>query len=154
LQEQQFGVHLGTLYLTSLNMKIFFRVYRTIIILSFSFLSISVQAQKCNCPDFLTLKAAYDSSDDESVSYIQKLETSSNKICIAKSYEWRALDYMDLQNFDSAEIYFQKTEKIYKQSSCGDSIFLTVYKQWAQLYYSKGDFAKAQEFSFKLLKAI
>lgn len=153
MKEQQFHVFLREQYPSSLIMKIFHCVPRTFMALIFFLPSIFAQSQKCNCPDYYTLKAAYDTSEDESASYIQKLEVSVNKICIAKSYEWRALDYMDLQNFDTAEIYFQKAEKIYKQSSCGDSIFLTIYKQWAQLYYSKGNFAKAQEFSFKLLKA-
>lgn len=121
--------------------------------LLFNFLAVNIAAQKCNCPEYYTLKAAYDTSEDESVSYIRKLEASANKICIAKSYEWQAIDLMDLQNFDTAEIYFQKAEKIYKQSACADSVYLYLYKQWAQLYYSKSDFAKAQEFTFKLLKA-
>ncbi|NOT50780.1 MAG: histidine kinase [Chitinophagaceae bacterium] len=121
--------------------------------LLFNFLAVTIAAQKCDCPEYYILKAAYDASEEESDIYIRKLEISANKICIAKSYEWRGLDYMDLQNFDTAEIYFQKAEKIYKQSPCGDSIFLNIYKQWAQLYYIKGNFAKAQEFSFKLLKA-
>lgn len=112
-----------------------------------------IYSQKCNCPEYYTLKAAYESSEDEIDSYIQKLQGSSNKVCVAKSYEWLASNYLDLQSFDTAEIYFHKAEQLFKQTSCGDSILLYTYKYWAQLYYTKGDFGKSQEFSFKALQA-
>ena len=64
-----------------------------------------------------------------------------------------ANDYLEEKNFDTAEIYFQKAEKLYKQSGCADSILLTTYKYWAQLHYTKGDFPKAQEYTFKLLQS-
>lgn len=61
--------------------------------------------------------------------------------------------YLDEQSFDTADMYFQKAEKLYQQSGCGDSILLNTYKYWAQLYYTKADFAKSQDYAFKLLKA-
>lgn len=107
----------------------------------------------CGCPEYNHLKTQYDNSNDESSSYIQKLKASSNSICLAKSYEWTAIDYLEEKNFDTAEIYFQKAEKIFKQSGCGDSVLLNTYKKWAELNYIKGDFAKTQDYCFKLLKA-
>jgi anti-sigma regulatory factor (Ser/Thr protein kinase) len=56
-------------------------------------------------------------------------------------------------SFDTAELYFQKAEDIYAKSGCGDSIFLTVYKYQALLFYTKSEFGKAQEYSFNLLRA-
>jgi tetratricopeptide (TPR) repeat protein len=64
-----------------------------------------------------------------------------------------AIDYVGEKIFDTAEIYFQKAEKIFKQSGCNDSVLLNTYKKWAELYYIKGDFAKTQDCCFKLLKA-
>ena len=78
---------------------------------------------------------------------------SANGICKAKSYEWMAMDHLEEKKFDTAEIYFRNAEKLYKQTGCADSILLTTYKYWAQLHYTKGDFPKAQEYTFKLLQS-
>ena len=78
---------------------------------------------------------------------------SANGICKAKSYELMAMDHLGEKKFDTAEIYFRNAEKLYKQSGCADSILLTTYKYWAQLHYTKGDFPKAQEYTFKLLQS-
>ena len=109
--------------------------------------------QTCHCPEYYTLKALQEKNDSTILSYAEKLQASSNKICIAKSYEWLASDFLDNNSFDTADMYFQKAEKIYKQSGCRDSILLNTYKLWAQLFYTKADFAKAQDYTFKLLKA-
>lgn len=108
-------------------------------------------AQSCNCPEYPGLKAAWESSEEESGIFIEKLRASANKICVGKSYEWLAEDFLERNSFDTAEINLQKAESIYKQGSCGDSILLSTYKIWAGLYYAKGDFAKAQEYAFKML---
>jgi tetratricopeptide (TPR) repeat protein len=107
----------------------------------------------CDCPEYYSLKAEYEKADVDSRLYIQKLQASGNMLCQAKANEWIGVGYLDERKFDTAEIYFQKAEKQYRQSGCGDSVFLNTYKQWAQLYYSKGDFAKAQEYTFKLLRS-
>jgi anti-sigma regulatory factor (Ser/Thr protein kinase) len=110
-------------------------------------------SQKCNCPEYPALKAEWESADTVIKPYTDKLQSSVNAICKAKSYEWMGTYYLEEQNFDTADLYFQKAEKLYMQSGCSDSILLTTYKQWAQLYYTKADFPKAQDYTFKLLKA-
>ena len=115
--------------------------------------SLGYSQTNCNCPEYDILKAGQEKLATESKSAKQKLLASDNSICKAKSYEWMAIDYSDEKNLDSAEMYFQKAEKLYKQSGCSDSVLLTIYKKWAQMHYTKGDFAKTQEYSFKLLQA-
>jgi tetratricopeptide (TPR) repeat protein len=109
-------------------------------------------AQPCNCPEYLTLKLKWESSDDEINGYISQLRASANKVCIAKSYEWQAVDYLENQQYDSAELFFIQAERLFKETGCSDTILLSTYKNRANLYYTKSDFAKAQEYSFKLLK--
>jgi two-component sensor histidine kinase len=115
--------------------------------------SLGYSQTNCNCPEYDIIKAGQEKLATESKSAQQKLLASDNSICKAKSYEWMAIDYSGENLFDTAEIYFQKAEKFYKQSGCGDSVLLTTYKNWAQLHYNKGDFAKTQEYSFKLLQS-
>ncbi len=110
-------------------------------------------AQPCNCPEYPAMKAAWESSEEESGIFIEKLRASANKICIGKSHEWLAEDFLERNSFDTAEINLQKAESIYKQGRCGDSVLLSTYKIWAGLYYTKGDFAKAQEYAFKMLQS-
>lgn len=112
-----------------------------------------VVSQKCACPTYNLLKAEYDITANDSRIYIKKLLAANDPVCKSKGYEWIATDYLDKNQYDSAEIFLQKSEDVLPGSSCGDSIFLNTYKQWAQLYYTKADFAKTQEFSFKVLKA-
>ncbi len=122
-------------------------------VLFFFVANIYSNAQKCNCPEYYNFRTEKEQSGLDSKIYIAKLEALPNNICKAKSYEWQAMDYLDAMSFDTANMYFQKAEKLYRQAGCGDSIFLTTYKYWAQLYYTKGDFAKALEYSFKLLQS-
>lgn len=117
------------------------------------FTASKASSQNCNCPSFAALKAAFDNGDADSKIYTDKLLAETNTICKAKAYEWIATDYIDATKFDSAEIFLQKAESLLKTVACSDSIFLNTYKQWAQLYYTKADFGKAQEYTFKLLKA-
>lgn len=110
-------------------------------------------SQTCTCPEYSILKTEWESADTAIEPYINKLQSSANLICKANSYEWMAIYYLEEQSFDTADMYFQKAEKLYRQSRCGDSILLKTYKHWAQLYYTKADFAKAQEYTFKLLRS-
>jgi tetratricopeptide (TPR) repeat protein len=122
-----------------------------VLLLSFQYFSYSQSV--CNCPEYAVLKAEQDNAETSNKPAQQKLLASSNAICRAKSYEWLANDYLDENNFDTSEINFQKAEELYKLSGCSDSILLSTYKYWAQLHYTKGDFAKAQEYTFKLLQS-
>lgn len=110
-------------------------------------------SQSCSCPSYTLLKAAADTSDMGSKYYTDKLLAESNPVCKAKAWEWIASDYIDQAKFDSADYILQKAESVLKNTSCNDSIFLNMYKQWSQVYYSKGDFAKSQDYTFKLLKS-
>ncbi len=107
----------------------------------------------CNCPEYYTLYSNQDKSIGNNKSAQQQLQASSFSICRAKGFEWIANDYLDMGSFDTVEIYLQKAENTFKESKCGDSVLLTTYKLWAQLYYTTGEFAKSQEYSFKLLQS-
>lgn len=111
-----------------------------------------VLAQPCNCPEYLTLKAKWESSEDDITGYINQLRSSKVKVCIAKSFEWQAVDYLENQQYDSAELCFSQAERLYRETGCTDTILLSTYKNRASLYYKKSDFGKAQEYSFQLLK--
>jgi two-component sensor histidine kinase len=110
-------------------------------------------AQPCNCSAYLPLKAKWEASGDDSKTYILQLRASSGKICLAKSFEWQAIEYLENSVYDSADLYFRMAENEYKQTACSDSILVNTYRNWAQLYFVQSDFGKAQEYSFKLLKA-
>lgn len=127
---------------------------RLCVIVAFCHLSGAISyAQNCSCEPYEVIKTEQGKSNAASRTYREQLLSYANPICKAKSYEWAASDYIDEQNLDTAEGFLQKAEKILKQTGCGDSIFLTTYKLWAQIYYIRGDFGKAQEYSFKLLRA-
>jgi tetratricopeptide (TPR) repeat protein len=107
----------------------------------------------CECPEYLTVRAEHQRFQADKKAAQQNLVFSPNVICKAKSHEWRAIDYLEEKKFDTAETYFRNAEKLYKETGCADSILLTTYKYWAQLHYTKGDFPKAQEYTFKLLQS-
>lgn len=113
----------------------------------------TIFSQGCSCPQYSALRNQHSQSESSAKPFFDQLLESDNVICNAKGNEWIANEYLGENNFDTAEIYFRRTEKLYKQSGCSDSVFVTIYKNWAQLHYTKGDFGKAQEYSFKLLKA-
>jgi tetratricopeptide (TPR) repeat protein len=113
--------------------------------------SSDVIAQSCNCQEYDNLKSEYENSDNGYNSYIKKLRINTTTICKAKAEEWLADEYLSTNSFDTAELHLLNAEKLYKQSNCGDSTLLNTYKIWAALYYTKGDFAKAQEYAFKML---
>lgn len=111
------------------------------------------RAQSCNCPSYLPLKAKWEASEDAIDGYIQQLRKAPGALCKAKAEEWRGIDYLDNGKFDSSDLSFQQAEKLYAQSGCSDSVRISLYKNWAQLYYTQSDFAKAQEYTLKLLHA-
>jgi hypothetical protein len=135
----------------SSHVKTLFCFFLPALSLLFSFIG---HAQStCQCPEYAVLKAGQEKSETNSQPAQEKLLASANILCRAKSYEWLANDYLDAAGYDSAEIFFEKAEKLYRQSGCGDSVLLDTYKYWAQLHYTKGDFGKAQEYTFKLLRS-
>lgn len=101
--------------------------------------------QECSCPEY--------KAGQKGNTQIAQLERSHNPICNAKAYELQALAYLKNKAFDQSETYFRKAEETYKQTACTDSVLLTTYMKWAQLYYTKSDYAKAQHYTLKFLKA-
>lgn len=111
-------------------------------------------AQSCDCPDYLLLKEKWRADGDDIFDYIRKLQQAPGSLCKARAEEWVAYDYyLEKGEYDSSEIFFAKAEKSYQQTGCSDSVRVSLYKNWAQLYYSQSDFAKAQIYCFKLLNA-
>lgn len=109
-------------------------------------------SQNCNCP-------AYDATTSEvnlEIALLKKnvvqLQSSPNAMCKAKSFEWLAEFFLDEMQLDSAELYFNLAERAFTQTGCSDSVFMLNYKYHAQLFYTRSEFAKAQEYAFKLLK--
>ncbi len=78
---------------------------------------------------------------------------SPSEICQAKGYERMGAFLVYHSQLDSADYFLQKAETLYKQTQCGDSILTKTYSTWAQLYYSKADFAKSQYYSLKYLQS-
>lgn len=127
------------------------RHFLLLLLLAFQYMGYS--QSNCQCPEYAVAKAEQEKSKTGNQPTQEKLLASGNSICRAKSYEWMANDYLHEASYDTAEIYFQKAEGLYKQSGCSDSILLNLYKYWAQLHYTKADFAKAQAYTFKLLRS-
>ena len=93
------------------------------------FISIqSLSQSSCNCPAYYQLKTEYENNEAGIKGFFDKLNASSSLICKAKAFEWMASDYLQNDNYDSAVIFFQKAETLYRQTNCGDSVLLTTYK--------------------------
>lgn len=112
----------------------------------FLFTATSFAQKTCSCPEYeqlLPLK-------NDSLAAAQLIR-SGNALCRAKGFEqlgkWMNSHYEP----DSAEYFLQKAEQLFRQSGCSDTVLLTTYKHLAQAHYTRGDFDKAQEYTFKLL---
>jgi tetratricopeptide (TPR) repeat protein len=103
----------------------------------------------CSCKEFAALQT--DNSNDSIIA--TQLIQSSSPICKAKGNQLMGAFYSNFNELDTAAYFLRTAEKLYKQSNCGDSILLSTYKSYAFIYYVEGDFAKAQEYSFKMLQA-
>ncbi len=119
------------------------------IALSIAFINSSTAQNECRCKEHTILQ----SSNDDDNTIAAKLIKSPFPVCKAKGYQLMGAYYADKNEMDSALSYLQIAEKLYKQTKCGDSILLTTYKTRAFVYYTKGDFVKAQEYSFKMLQS-
>jgi tetratricopeptide (TPR) repeat protein len=122
-------------------------------LLFLNFIYADTIAQNCNCPEYAKLKVVYESGEKSFHEYTNKLLANNSTLCKAKAEEWVAIELMNEEKFDSSEYHYEKAEKLFKQTGCSDSVLLNTYKNWAQLYYTKADFAKAQEYAFKLLQS-
>lgn len=110
-------------------------------------------SQDCNCPEKITEQNEQVAQPAVKINEARRLITSENSICQAWGLEWLAFALIDQNQLDSAEVYLQKSESLLHKNSCGDSSFLLIHKYYARLYYTKGDFAKAQEYSFLYLRS-
>lgn len=126
--------------------------WRALFILFLFFLTAppASDAQKCYCGAVNKIPAAADTGSARH-GFTQGLLAEGSPFCKAMAYERMAKEYTEARKFDSAEQVLQQAERIYTGSNCGDSVLLKLYKEWASLYYTKADFAKAQEYTFKLL---
>lgn len=102
----------------------------------------------CSCIEYTALQKT--EVNDSTIA--SKLIKSSSDACIAKGNQLMGLFYTNTNNLDSVVYFLQVAEKKYKKKSCSDSFLLQTYKTWAKLYYMKGDFPKAQEYSLKMLQ--
>lgn len=110
--------------------------------------NIFLQAQNnCRCNEYATLQ---NSTDDDSA-IAAALINSTSSICKANGYQLMGSFYSNVNEVDTAAYFLQIAEKRYKETGCGDSTLLLTYKTLAAVFYTKGDFAKAQEYSFKTL---
>lgn len=112
-----------------------------------------IHAQSCSCNEHFGSRTAQLTFKKENIDPSDILLQSANKICRARGYEWKATRHIDNNQLDSAEIMLQKAESILSNASCGDSLLLQTKKIYARLYYTKGDFASAQQYSFQYLQA-
>ncbi len=106
-------------------------------------------AQSCNCPEADKIKKE---SKFLITDYLN-FSKSSNTFCKAKVFELIGEVYLENQSFDTCEIYFKKAEEKYFETKCGEGVLIKLYKNWAQLYYTKSEFANAQEYTLKYRSA-
>ncbi len=124
-------------------------MHRKILILFIAFLLLQnkIQSQSgCGCEQYQLLN-----KDKNEISDAAKLISSSQPVCNAKGYESIGMIMSKANKFDSAEYFFAKAEKIYQQYKCNDSLLISLYGDWSNLHYIKGNFEKAQEYSLKML---
>ncbi len=103
----------------------------------------------CNCAEYVALQKT--EADDSIIA--SKLIKSASDACIANGNQLMGLFYTNINKLDSVEYLLQIAEKKYKKNNCADGSLLQTYKTWAKLYYMKGDFPKAQEYSLKMLQS-
>lgn len=117
--------------------------------IAFFFLNFSAGAQSdCNCQLYLDLMAT-GKPKQEVYSQVVKQNTS---ICQAKAAELIAeISMLKIDNLDSSEIYLKNAETLFNKMACGDGVLMNTYKNWFQLYWSKSDYPKAQNYALKYL---
>lgn len=103
--------------------------------------------QVCICTDYKKLNAKLKNDSLVALTLLK----SSNLICQAKGNELMAKYLLFQTNSSNVAPFLQKAEQLYLQEACTEGQLLNIYKYWAQLYYTKADFTKAQLYTFKLL---
>lgn len=119
--------------------------YLRLLLVMLYLISCNANAQtNCNCNEY-----KFYTNDSTSAA---KLISLKQPICNAKGFEILGDLKSSKNKFDSAEYYFKKAENLYQQFKCNDSIMITLYGDWAHLEYLKANFAKAQEYSLRMLQ--
>lgn len=125
-------------------------VHKNAIILLFLLASLPVLAQQnCQCPAYAPLAKT---KQNDSLMAIKLLQ-ASNVICNAKGLELMGKWFSNKNQPNLALPYLKKALHLYQKNNCNDSTLLNTYWQFAQAYYSKGDFATSQKYSFKMLQS-
>lgn len=130
--------------------RIFIRIFAGLLLL---FASGKLFAQNCNCPEFDALNAEPAPRGAEQKKIVSRLKSSSNPFCKAEIFNWLGSEFESGGQDDSAMVYYQQAENYYRQSACKGDPLIAILKSEATLYYKKGDFAKAQQASIKILNA-
>lgn len=81
------------------------------------------------------------------------LSRSPELFCRASAYWLKGNLFLEEDQLDSAEQSLMQALALFRRTACGDSVLLETNKGLAQVYYQRGDFARAQEYSFQLLKS-
>lgn len=126
--------------------KSFFTKATLIVLLLIASTAYSQNECRCNLFEDLT-----ESGKSKSEIYSKLIKVKS-KICQAKTAELNGEIFIFEKNdLDSALIYLNKAEELYKEIDCTEGIYWNTYKQKFQVYWSKSDFPNAQEYALKFL---
>lgn len=101
--------------------------------------------QKCDC-NLLTSK-------DQSIS-INELLQSDNPVCKSKGLTRMALELLEKDRIDSAEIILQQAISLLTKNNCETSSYLDNYKLLANVYSFQGDYEKQLENEFRIADII
>ena len=113
----------------------------------FVFCRSALAQQVCICTDYEKLNAKLKNDSLVALTLLK----SANLICQAKGNELMAKYFLFQTNSSNVVPFLQKAEQLYLQEACTEGQLLNIYKYWAQHYYTKADFTKAQLYTFKLL---
>lgn len=102
-----------------------------------------ILAQDCKCPLI----------DDTIKAENEVLIQSGNPVCKANGYESIAGLLVKKNQPDSAIILLEIADRWYKKAGCNPAAILQYNKTWTSVYFLKGDFQPAIDYSLKCLAA-
>ena len=119
-----------------------------LIVIGLFFCSFSSYSQSvCQCAEYENLR---EKIENDSLLAITLMK-STIPICQAKGIEAMSYFLIGRNELELAEMHLKKAENLYKLTNCGEGVLINTYKYWAQIYYTRANFAKAQFYTFKLL---
>jgi two-component sensor histidine kinase len=107
---------------------------------------IGTAQQKCDC-ELLTQK-------DQSNVSITALLQSDNPVCKSRGVTRMALELLEKDRIDSAEILLQNAISLLAKNNCESSAYLDNYKLLANVYSFQGDYEKQLENEFRIADII